>query len=256
VSVFAEGPSLLRLAVGKGKFAKQQYGLTTLDDVIKSLKALPREISLKYQAQALRKAAKPGQEALRQQTAALGQVTGNLLASVSKAERKYTNNKQQIPVGVIVIGFRRPTNAKSQKGATPAFVGGTVLKGPNRAYHSHLVEFGTRPRMAGKSKVTRRRKVILGGRIQTIVDREKKPAAGRGVLSSWKTRGDFTGRGIYPVDFIASGTVAGSPARHPLRKAFNQSRAQMQSILDVEMRKALTRAVKEYERKYGDLGGQ
>jgi HK97 gp10 family phage protein len=256
VSVFAEGPSLLRLAVGKGKFAKQQYGLTTLDDVIKSLKALPREISLKYQAQALRKAAKPGQEALRQQTAALGQVTGNLLASVSKAERKYTNNKQQIPVGVIVIGFRRPTNAKSQKSATPAFVGGTVLKGPNRAYHSHLVEFGTRPRMAGKSKVTRRRKVILGGRIQTIVDREKKPAAGRGVLSSWKTRGDFTGRGIYPVDFIASGTVAGSPARHPLRKAFNQSRAQMQSILDVEMRKALTRAVKEYERKYGDLGGQ
>jgi len=256
VSVFAEGPSLLRLAVGKGKFAKQQYGLTTLDDVIKSLKALPREISLKYQAQALRKAAKPGQEALRQQTAALGQVTGNLLASVSKAERKYTNNKQQIPVGVIVIGFRRPTNAKSQKGATPAFVGGTVLKGPNRAYHSHLVEFGTRPRMAGKSKVIRRRKVILGGRIQTIVDREKKPAAGRGVLSSWKTRGDFTGRGLYPVDFIASGTVAGSPARHPLRKAFNQSRAQMQSILDVEMRKALTRAVKEYERKYGDLGGQ
>jgi HK97 gp10 family phage protein len=256
VSVFAEGPSLLRLAVGKGKFAKQQYGLTTLDDVIKSLKALPREISLKYQAQALRKAAKPGQEALRQQTAALGQVTGNLLASVSKAERKYTNNKQQIPVGVIVIGFRRPTNAKSQKGATPAFVGGTVLKGPNRAYHSHLVEFGTRPRMAGKSKVSRRRKVILGGRIRTIVEREKKPAAGRGVLSSWKTRGDFTGRGLYPVDFIASGTVAGSPARHPLRKAFNQSRAQMQSILDVEMRKALTRAVKEYERKYGDLGGQ
>jgi hypothetical protein len=183
-------------------------------------------------------------------------VTGNLLASVSKAERKYTNNKQQIPVGVIVIGFRRPTNAKSQKGATPAFVGGTVLKGPNRAYHSHLVEFGTRPRMAGKSKVSRRRKVILGGRIQTIVEREKKPAAGRGVLSSWKTRGDFTGRGLYPVDFIASGTVAGSPARHPLRKAFNQSRAQMQSILDVEMRKALTRAVKEYERKYGDLGGQ
>jgi hypothetical protein len=50
VSVFAEGPSLLRLAVGKGKFAKQQYGLTTLDDVIKSLKALPREISLKYYA--------------------------------------------------------------------------------------------------------------------------------------------------------------------------------------------------------------
>jgi hypothetical protein len=204
--------------------------------------------------QALRKAAKPGIEALRQQTAALGQVTGNLLASVSKADRKYTNNKQNIPVSVVVIGFRRPTNSNSQKGATPAFTGGTVMKGPNRAYHSHLVEFGTRPRSPGKSKTVSRRKVILGGRIQTIVQREKQQSTGRGVLSSWKTRGQFTGRGLYPVDFLATGTVAGSPARHPLRKAFNQSRAQMQSVLDAEMRKALTRAVKEYERKYGDLG--
>ena len=256
MSVFAEGPSLLRLAVGTGKLAKKQYGLTTLEDVIKQLKELPKEISLKYQSQALRKAAKPGQDALRQQTASLGQVTGNLLASVSMASRKYTNNKQQIPVSVVVIGFRRPVNANSQKGATPAFRGGSVLKGPNRAYHSHLVEFGTRPRTPGKSKFKSKRRVIVGGRIRSIVERDKQQAVGRGVLSSWFTRGDFTGRGLYPVDFISTGTVAGSPARHPLKKAFEQSRSQMQSILDIEMRKALTRAVKAYQRKYGDLGGQ
>jgi HK97 gp10 family phage protein len=256
VSVFADGPSLLRLALGTGKLAKKQYGLTALDDVIKQLKELPKEISLKYQSQALRKAAKPGQDALRQQTASLGQVTGNLLASVSQATRKYTNNRQQIPVSVVVIGFRRPANANSQKGATPAFRGGSVLKGPNRAYHSHLVEFGTRPRMAGKSKFKSKRRVILGGRIRSIVEREKQQPAGRGVLSSFRTRGDFSGRGLYPVDFIATGTVAGSPARHPLKKAFEQSRSQMQSVLDIEMRKALTRAVKAYQRRYGDIGGQ
>ena len=253
-SVFAEGPSLIRLSIGKGKSAKEAYGLTALSEIVAALKRLPKEISLKYQTQALRKAAKPGQEALRREVAQLGQVTGNLLASVNKAERKYTNNKAQLPVSVIVVGFRRPVNSKSQKGATPAFTGGTVLKGPNRAYHSHLVEYGTRPRTAGKSKVVARKRVILGGRIQTINLRIKQQSSRR-ILSSFKTRGSFTGRGMYPVNFIASGTVAGSPARRPLRKAFDSSKAQMQSILDVEMRKALTKAVREYEQKYGDTWG-
>jgi hypothetical protein len=75
------------------------------------------------------------------------------------------------------------------------------------------------------------------------------------VLSSFKTRGPFTGRGLYPVDFLATGTVKGSPARHPLKRAYESSRIQMQSILDAEMRKALTKALQEYERKYGDRGG-
>jgi hypothetical protein len=57
------------------------------------------------------------------------------------------------------------------------------------------------------------------------------------------------------VDFIASGSVAGSPARHPLQKAFNKSKSQMQTTLDVEMRKALTRAATEYQRKFRDAGG-
>lgn len=256
-SVFAEGPSLIRLSVGKGRTAKAQFGLAALDDVVAALKSLPRDISLKYQMRALRKAAKPGQDALRAQVGSLRQVTGNLLASVSKAEREYTNNKAQLPVSVVVVGFRRPTGSGSQKGATPAFEGGTVLKGPNRAYHSHLVEFGTKPRTAGKSTRLGRKRVIVNGRVNTIVLRAKAQASPRAILSSFKGRGRFTGggRGQYPKDFIATGTVAGSPARHPLRKAFEQSRSQMQSILDVEMRKALTRAVKETERRFGDLGG-
>lgn len=253
-SIFAEGPSAIKLALGKGKSAKQLYGLTPLDDVVAALKRLPKEISLKYQSQALKKAAKPGQDALRREVASLGQVTGNLLASVTRIEKKYTNNKAKIPVSVVVVGFRRPTNAQSQKGATPAFAGGSVLKGPNRAYHSHLVEYGTRPRTPGKSKTVSKKRVIVGGRIRTASVRLKAENT-RGKLSSFKTRGPFSGRGLYPVDFIATGTVAGSPARYPLKKAFESSRGQMQSILDIEMRKALTKALQEYERKYGDSGG-
>lgn len=254
-NVFSEGPSLISLALGRGKYAKEQYGLRGLDEITAQLKRLPKEISLKYQTQALRKAAKPGWNALRREVSSLGQVTGNLLASVTQIDKKYTNNKAKIPVSVVVVGFRRPTNAKSQKGATPAFQGGTVLKGPNRAYHSHLVEFGTRPRTAGKSRTVGRKRVILGGRINTVSVRLKEAASGRSVLSSFKSRGPFTGRGLYPIDFVATGTVKGSPARYPLKRAYESSKAQMQSILDIEMRKALTKALQEYERKYGDRGG-
>ena len=257
-SVFAGGNQspLIKLALGKGKKAKALFALEPLADVAAELKKLPRDISTKYQLRALKKAAKPGQEALRKNVAALGEVTGNLLASVSQVSRKYTNNKAKLPVGVVVVGFRRPVNSKSQKGATPAFIGGTVLKGPNRAYHSHLVEYGTKPRQAGKSKRVSRRRVVLGGRIRTLTERVKEKPTGRGVLSSFKTRGPFFRPGVrrYPVDFIATGTVRGSPARRPLTRAFQSTQSQMQSILDVEMRKALTAAIRATQKKYGDFG--
>jgi hypothetical protein len=256
--VFAGGTDrpLIKLALGKGKKAKALFAVEPLEDVVAEIKRLPRDISTKYQLRALKKAAKPGQEALRKNVAALGEVTGNLMASVSQVSRKYTNNKAKLPVGVVVVGFRRPVNSKSQKGATPAFIGGTVLKGPNRAYHSHLVEYGTKPRTAGKSKLVSRRRVVLGGRIRTITERAKEKPTGRGVLSSFKTRGPFFRPGVrrYPVDFIATGTVRGSPARKPLTRAFQSTQSQMQSILDVEMRKALAAAIRATKKKYGDFG--
>lgn len=246
------GP-LIKIALGKGKQAKAQYALQPLDDIVVALKALPRDISLKYQLRALRKAAKPGMEALRSQVSQVGQVTGNLLASVTKAERKYNNNRAKLPVGVVVVGFRRPNNTKSQKMATPAFAGGSVLKGPNRAYHSHLVEFGTQSRSAGKSRRTGRKRVLLGGRLRTIISREKEKSGVRSILSSFSTRGPFAKgtRGQYPKDFIATGTVRGAPAQHPLQSAFNNSRQKMQSVLDTEMRNALEKALRELDKRGG-----
>jgi len=246
------GP-LIKIALGKGKQAKAEFALQPINDIVVALKALPLDISLKYQLRALRKAAKPGMEALRSQVSQLGQVTGNLLASVNKAERKYNNNRFKVPVGVIVVGFRRPNNTKSQKMATPAFAGGSVLKGPNRAYHSHLVEFGTQSRSAGKSRRTGRKRVLLGGRLRTIISREKEKSGARSILSSFSTRGPFSKgtRGQYPKDFIATGTVRGAPAQHPLQKAFTGSRQRMQSVLDTEMRSALQKALRELERRGG-----
>jgi hypothetical protein len=250
------GRPVINFALGRGKQAKALFQAEPLKEVTDALQGLPKEISLKYQSKALKKAARPGIEALQRNVAGLGQVTGNLLASVTSVDRKYSNNRRRIPVGVVVIGFRRPTNAKSQKSATPAFTGGSVLKGPNRAYHSHLVEYGTKPRQPGKSRQTKRRRVILGGRIRTLSQRIKEaPSNPRGILSSFKTRGPFTNRGFYPIDFITTGGVGPSPARRPLQKAFESSKGQMQSVLDVEMRKALQRATKAYQKQVGDVGG-
>jgi hypothetical protein len=262
------GRPVITFALGRGKLAKALFQAQPLKDVTDALLALPKDISLKYQSKALKKAAKPGIEALRRNVAALGQVTGNLLASVTSVDRKYSNNRLRIPVGVVVVGFRRPTNAKSQKSATPAFAGGSVLKGPNRAYHSHLVEYGTKPRQPTGRTVRRKpRRVILGGRIRTLVEQVRKaPANARGILSSGFKEGagadqrkgkrrSFKGRGQYPIDFIATGGVGPSPARRPLAKAFQSSKSQMQSVLDIEMRKALQKATREYQKQVGDFGG-
>jgi len=252
------GRQVVTLALGTGKKAKSLLAAEPLKDVTDALQALPADISNKYQRKALKKAAEPGLQALRRNVASLGEVTGNLLAAVTSVSREYTNNKRGIPVGVIVIGFRRPTNAKSQKMATPAFTGGSVLKGPNRAYHSHLVEYGTQRRTPGRTRRTKRRRVILGGRIRTLAQTVKEaPSNSRGILSSFKTRGPFFQNGVrrYPVDFIARGSVGPSPARRPLQKALDSSRSQMQSVLDTEMRKALQKAVRQFQRDTGGIGG-
>lgn len=251
--VFGLAGPLIKLALGRGKAAKAEYALSPLDDVVRGLQALPKDLSLKYQNQALNKASKPGIQALRAQVARIGQVTGNLLASVSSTKRKYTNNKRQIPVGVVVIGFRRPTNAQSQQGAESAF-GGTVKRGPNRAYHSHIVEYGSSGRRTpGKTRRINRRRAVVGGRIRTVFDTvQDKPSSDRAIMSSFKTRG-FTRRANYPIDFIATGSVAPMPALHPLKKAFQQSEPQMRSLIDIEMRKALSNAIRAYQRRMGDL---
>lgn len=257
-SILKGGRPLLVFALGRGKFAKRQFEIARYNQIVEELQKFPKDISFKYQSRALKKAAKPGQDALRRVVGDITQVTGNLLASVSKAERKYTNNRAQVPVGIIVIGFRRPVG-KSDKGKNlkPAFEGGTVQKGPNRAFHSHMVEFGTQARRPGyKTRSKRAGRVIVGGRIRTrydkFVEQTNNP---KGRLSSFNSRGPFQGpgRGRYPKDFIATGQVRPMPALKPLTKAFQQSKFQMQSVLDAELRKALRSAAREYQKRFGDL---
>jgi len=253
------GEPLIKLALGRTKAARSLFSLAPLDDVVDELKKLPADISNKYQRRALKKAAQPGKAALEVNVRALGQVTGNLLASITEKGKSYTNNRFKIPVSVYVIGFRRPVGGGAQRTAQTAF-GGSVMKGPNRAYHSHLVEFGTSGRRSpGKSRVVKRRRVILDGRIITQKTRRKEQPINnpRAVLSSWNTRrGQGQWQGRYPIDFIATGSVAPMPAFRPLEKAFKSSLGQMRTVLDAEMRKALAAALRAVERRNKQNGGE
>jgi hypothetical protein len=252
------GDPIIAFALGRTKAARRQFSIAPLDDVVAELKKLPADISNKYQRKALKKAAQPGKQALQVNVRAIGQVTGNLLASVTEKGKSYTNNKFRIPVSVFVVGFRRPVGSGAQRTAESAF-GGSVLKGPNRAYHSHLVEFGTKGRRTpGKSRSVKRRRVILDGRIVTQRERRKEQPENnpRKILSSWNARrGKGQWQGKYPIDFIASGSVAPMPALRPLERSFRQSLPQMRSVLDIEMRKALQAGLRALQRRARKNGG-
>ena len=218
--------SMITLALGTGPFAKQRYSQKPLREIINALQKLPKDIAMAQQKKVLKKAAAVGKAALASQVGKIGRVTGNLAASVSVRSKAYTNNRQNIPVSIFVVGFRRAGGGKN-----PA----------SRGFHSHLVEFGTQGRrFAGKSVAGKKTRTIVDGRIVTRRDRVKAQATSS-ILSSFNKRRRVPGEdGQYPFDFITNkGSVAPMPALHPLRNAFSASQGQMAQIIEAGMRSAL-----------------
>ena len=218
--------SMITLALGTGPFAKQRYSQKPLREIINALQKLPKEIAMAQQKKVLKKAAAVGKAALASQVGKIGRVTGNLAASVSVKSKAYTNNRQNIPISIFVVGFRRAGGGKN-----PA----------SRGFHSHLVEFGTQGRrFAGKSVAGKKTRTIVDGRIVTRRDRVKMQATSS-ILSSFNKRRFFQAQsGQYPMDFFTTkGSVAPMPALHPLRNAFSASQGQMAQIIESGMRSAL-----------------
>ena len=85
--------SMITLALGTGRFAKQRYSEKPLREIINALQKLPKEIALAQQKKVLKKAAAVGKAALASQVGKIGRVTGNLAASLSVKSKAYTNSK-------------------------------------------------------------------------------------------------------------------------------------------------------------------
>ena len=224
--------SMITLALGTGPFAKQRYSDKPLREIINALQKLPKDIAMAQQKKVLKKAAAVGKAALASQVGKIGRVTGNLAASVSVKSKAYTNNRQNIPVSIFVVGFRRATGGKN-----PA----------SRGFHSHLVEFGTQGRrFPGKSVAGKKKRFIVDGRIVTRRDRVKQDTI-QTILSSFNTRRRMQGESAqYPLDFFTNaGSVAPMPALRPLSKAFAASQGQMAQIIESGMRKALQAGLRQ-----------
>lgn len=242
VSLGVAGKGAVRGEVASSEIKKLQDELRTF----------PLNIMRRHGLRAVRKAASWGQKALQRQVERLGKKTGNLARAVAMKTRVYTRNRQNLPVPIAVVGYRRSGTGDSKK-----VPGGKIQIGNDRAFHSHLVEFGTKRRLPGKSRKIKSVRASVGGYKQTIVLRKKEHVNQnrRYVMSSYNTSGPFkTSKGgrtqpPYPFAFIAKVDpqrgLGAMPAFHPLQKAFDSSKGTMQNVLLAQMRVAVENAAKD-----------
>lgn len=101
-----------------------------------------KKIIAQKMAVGMRYAAKPSYDALLSNVRRLGKKTGNLLRAVTIKVKSYSKTGN----AVALVGYTRPgsDSKSSQK---------TKSKGRDKAYHAHLVEFGTKPRRTKTSSI-------------------------------------------------------------------------------------------------------
>jgi hypothetical protein len=246
---------VIELAVGVAGRAKVQAEVAS-DEIQRlqaELRTFPEKIMQRYGLRAVKKAAYWGKSALERQVSRLGRKTGNLARAVTVKTKTYKKNRMNIPVPVAVIGYRRSGTGDSKK-----VPGGKIQIGNDRAFHAHLVEFGTQRRFPGKSRKFRSKRTSVNGFRQTLVLRTKEAVhSDRVLMSSFKTGGPFKvskagTNPAYPLAFIASVDpskgLGAMPALHPLQKAFDSSKATMQSVLLAQLRIGIDKAEKDLEK--------
>jgi hypothetical protein len=208
--------------------------------------------------------------------------TGNLKRAVSYKIVKY----KQSGVAVGLIGYQRAGQGDARSAA-----GGTVLAGPDRAFHQWWLEFGTRQRRVGKfsntpyqrksptKPFTRRRRTPSGVVTETV--------RGKGVVhwvsgqnayiaSSFNRLGPFKfdkqekGRvqtdPAYPRAFfkksktpivIPAMPVGGEKGQPPVQTAWNQTQGQVAEYLQRELSLSLGEAWAALRfRESGSITGQ
>lgn len=240
----------VHVALGSDAKSRGSVASAEIKKLQDELRQFPEKIMRRYGLRAVRKAASWGQKALERQVDRLGHKTGNLRRAVAMKTKVYTKNRANLPVPIAVVGYRRSGTGDTKKS------GGTIQIGNDRAFHSHLVEFGTKRRFPGKSKKVKSARVSINGRRQTVVMREKQHVGGPfAIMSSYKTSGPFkVGKGGarspgYPQSFIArvdpSRGLGPMPAFHPLEKAFDASKKTMESVLLAQLRIGVEKAAKD-----------
>lgn len=213
----------------------QQEGLyltwdPPLDEFVKRLKTFGPVISAKYLGSALRKASEPAEKALKSNVASLGKVTGNLRRAIGTKVKRYTRTGN----AVALIGFAAVPGRKVPPGGDA-----------KSAFHAGLIEFGTNERRAkGSIASSFKNNASRRANFQIVQQRVKKGMSRRiGIRPKTKPK--------YPVAFFAR-TYNGTPvslgktrAYAPIKKAWQQSRSQCESLLTDALSQAIINAQKD-----------
>lgn len=233
-----------------------------LFEIRQAFKQLPGNIAARVIGAGLKRAAKPGENALKQITPR--GPTGNLRRAIKTIVKRYPRDG----AAVAVVGF-----VKAGTGASKSAAGGSVRKGPDRAYHQFWLEFGTRDRMVSnpgnkpyrRSPPAERRRIkadYRAGYKKTIAHSEEVSGQGGFIASSFNRLGPFNikkskGNGRvqttpgYPKAFFRKSAtpirLPGVSAQGLVRLAFERSQSAISSNLTGEMKKALENGLKILE---------
>lgn len=194
-------------------------------------KKLPKNIAARVIGAGLKRAAKPGETALKQLTPK--GPTGNLRRAIKTIVKRYPRDG----AAVAVVGY-----VKAGTGSSRSAAGGSVKKGPDRAFHQFWLEFGTQDRYV----FTQSRR---GGFIASSYKR-LGPFKIR-IGKQGKNAGKMRTSPPYPRAFFKKSDtpvyLRSTASQHPVRQAFEMSKGAISANLIGEMRKALENGQKIFE---------
>lgn len=230
-------------------------------------KKLPKNIAATVIGAGLKRAAQPAENALKKVTPA--GPTGNLRRAIKTIVKRYPRDG----AAVAVVGYVKAGTGKSKSAK-----GGTVKKGPDRAFHQFWLEFGTKDRVVsmpailpytrarrGERKRLRRLigKKMADEHLKNASNRTRVQQQGGYIASSFNRLGPFklkttkggTGRvqtsPKYPKAFFRKSNdpiqIPAVGAQRPVARAFSMSKAAIASNLTAEMTKALVNGKKIVE---------
>ena len=206
-----------------------------------SFAKLPSNIAARVIGAGLKRASAPMLAALKDVTPK--GPTGNLRRSIKTVAKRYPRNG----AAVAIVGFQ-----KAGTGGSKSAAGGTVKKGPDRAFHQFWLEFGTKERYIGKPAAT---PYARGPRNSAVKQQGGYIASSFNRLGPFKLKAGKNGRvnttPKYPKAFFMKSAqpirISAMGATRPIQTAFNRSRRQVESRLYAEMQKALENGIKIVE---------
>lgn len=213
------------------KKAKIEIQGPDLLQIREAFRSMPKHIKARVIGAGLKQAAKPGETALKE-VSPVGP-TGNLKRAVKTIVKRYPKDG----AAVAVVGYVKGGTGKSKSAG-----GGKVQKGPDRAFHQFWLEFGTDDRYVFTQ--SRRGGFIASSYKWLGPFKIRTPKQG-------KNAGKMKTSPGYPKAFFKKSAkpvyLRSTAAQHPVREAFEMSKAAIAANLNTEMRRALENGLKIME---------